>query len=111
MSSTTQEPAVENTTLSPRHEPAEPVLLPPAGVETVRPIGRYLDPLSPPWSVAVKSIMAITVLALSALVIWRFQDLIRPIVIAAVLAYLVSPLVSSLMYRLHLGRGGAVVVT
>nr|HMN26807.1 AI-2E family transporter [Caldilineaceae bacterium] len=69
-----------------------------------------VDRQSPPWSVTAKSIIAIAVLVLSGLVVWRFQDLLRPIVIAAVFAYLVNPLISWSMVRFRVGRGQATVM-
>jgi len=65
---------------------------------------------SPPWSVATKVLVATFGLLLIALVIWQFQTLIRPLVIAAILAYLVNPLVTLLMQRSNLSRGTAVLV-
>lgn len=69
-----------------------------------------VDGESPRWGVAAKSIVAIVGLLLIALIVWRFQDLIRPIVIAAMIAYLVSPLVNAFMRWAGLGRGVAVVI-
>jgi predicted PurR-regulated permease PerM len=82
--------------------PAEPAQVPSATVP--------VDVESPPWSVAAKSIVAVVVLALAALVFWRFQELVRPIVVAAVIAYLVNPLIVGLMRRVNIGRGAAVLI-
>ena len=65
---------------------------------------------SPRWGVAAKSIVVIFGLLLIALVVWRFQELIRPIVVAAMIAYLLNPSVNWLMRRAGLGRGAAVVI-
>jgi predicted PurR-regulated permease PerM len=65
---------------------------------------------SPPWSPITKAIVAIVALVMIALILWYFSALIRPLVIAAILAYLLNPLINLLMTRLHLGRGMAVTI-
>lgn len=65
---------------------------------------------SPPWSLTVKIIVAVIALLLGTLVIWRFQTLISPVIIACILAYLLSPLVSLTMQHLKLNRGTAVLL-
>jgi putative heme transporter len=82
--------------------PAEPARLPSSTVA--------VDVESPPWGVAAKSIVAVLVLALAALVFWRFQDLLRPIVVAAIIAYLLNPIVVWLMRQTTISRGAAVVI-
>ncbi len=49
---------------------------------------------SPPWSVSTKAIVVSVALILLGIVIWRFQFLITPLVVAGVLAYLLNPLIS-----------------
>ncbi len=65
---------------------------------------------SPPWSLAIKVIVAVVVLLLSALVIWRFQSLIAPLVLASILAYLLNPLITLAVQRLKVGRGVAALL-
>ncbi|MCB0104418.1 MAG: AI-2E family transporter [Caldilineaceae bacterium] len=65
---------------------------------------------SPPWSVPIKVIVAVVVLLLSALVIWRFQSLITPLVLAAILAYLLNPLIRLAGERFNVSRGMAVLI-
>lgn len=65
---------------------------------------------SPPWSATSKAIVAVVALALIALTLWRFRDLIEPLIIAAILAYLLNPLVELAMRRLNLQRGSAVLL-
>ncbi len=65
---------------------------------------------SPPWSLSTKIIVAVVVLLLSALVIWRFQSLIAPLVLACILAYLLNPLFNQAMRHLNIGRGAAVLL-
>lgn len=83
-------------------EPTAPARLPSATVP--------VDVESPPWSVATKSIVAVVVLALTALAFWRFQDLLRPIIVAAIIAYLVNPPIIWLMRQVNIGRGVAVLI-
>jgi predicted PurR-regulated permease PerM len=49
-------------------------------------------------------------LALFVWVIWRFQSLISPLVLALILAYLLNPLVTQLMRRTGMQRGTAVLI-
>jgi putative heme transporter len=65
---------------------------------------------SPPWGLTTKAIIASAVLILSAIVIWRFQFLISPLVLAAVIAYLVNPLVRWLQAKTNIDRGPAVLI-
>lgn len=64
---------------------------------------------SPPWTTATKTIVAVSFLALGVLVIWRFQELIQPLVLAVLLAYLLHPVISFLSRRLGLPRGTTVL--
>ncbi len=65
---------------------------------------------SPPWTLSIKIIVAVVVLLLTVLVIWRFNSLIAPLVLACILAYLLNPLISLAVQRLKLKRGGAVLL-
>jgi predicted PurR-regulated permease PerM len=69
-----------------------------------------VDPLSPPWGLTTKAIIASAILILGALAIWRFQFLISPIVLAAVIAYLLNPLISSLQRSVNITRPQAVLI-
>jgi predicted PurR-regulated permease PerM len=84
-----------------RNDPQPPI--PTAGV-------RIYDPESPPWGLTTKAIVTIAALALMVLIIWRFQELIRPLVVAAIIAYLLNPIIGWLMRRLNIGRGAAVLI-
>lgn len=72
------------------------------------------DPLppqtSPPWPRAAKLIIVITVLLLIALLIWRFQSLVGMIVVAALVAYLLNPVIVFVDDKLHIPRWGAVAL-
>ena len=65
---------------------------------------------SPPWSLSVKVIVAVTALLLLVLVIWRFQDLIPTLTLGCILAYLLNPLVTMATQRFKMTRGGAVAL-
>lgn len=65
---------------------------------------------SPPWSVATKSIIAVAALALAVVVIWRFQSLLTPLVLATMLAYLLNPPISWLADRFQGRRGLATLL-
>lgn len=65
---------------------------------------------SPPWSLSIKIIVAVTALLLVVLMIWRFQSLIPTLVMACILAYLLNPLVSFVTLRLKVTRGVAVAI-
>lgn len=66
------------------------------------------SPSSPPWTTATKAVVAVSALALAVLVIWRFQDLIQPLVLALLLAYLLHPVISLISQRTGLARGTTV---
>jgi predicted PurR-regulated permease PerM len=68
------------------------------------------SPTSPPWSTTTKALVALVTITLLALLFWRFTSLLQPLVIAAILAYLLNPLISLLTARSRLGRGGATVI-
>ncbi len=68
------------------------------------------DEPSPPWSIATKSIVAVAVLALTVVVIWRFQSLLTPLVLATMLAYLLNPPISWLADRFKGNRGLATLL-
>ncbi|MEZ4732169.1 MAG: AI-2E family transporter [Caldilineaceae bacterium] len=65
---------------------------------------------SPPWSLSVKIIVAVTALLLLVLMIWRFQSLIPTLVMGCILAYLLSPLVNLAILRFNVTRGAAVAI-
>lgn len=65
---------------------------------------------SPPWSLSIKVIVAVTALLLLVLVIWRFQDLIPTLTLGCILAYLLNPLVNFATLRFKVTRGGAVAI-
>ncbi len=65
---------------------------------------------SPKWSPTLKAIVAAVVLVLAGLVIWRFQSLIGPLVLAVMLAYILNPLIGLMTQYTRLKRGAAVLI-
>ncbi|MBX3011808.1 MAG: AI-2E family transporter [Caldilineaceae bacterium] len=65
---------------------------------------------SPPWSLSIKVIVAVTILLLTVLIIWRFQSLLPTLVMASILAYLLNPLVNLGTIRFNLTRGMSVAL-
>ena len=59
---------------------------------------------SPPWSTATKAIVAVSALALFCLLIWVFRGLLQQVVLAALLAYLLHPLISLIDRRTPVNR-------
>ena len=78
-----------------------------AGAATQQPPTSY-D--SPPWSLSIKVIVAVTILLLVVLMIWRFQSLLPTLVLAMIVAYLLNPLVNLATIRLKVPRGTAVAI-
>jgi predicted PurR-regulated permease PerM len=62
---------------------------------------------SPPWSRNTKRTVGLILLALLALLLWRFRGLLGQIVVAGLLAYLLGPLIRWLARRTPLSRGTA----
>jgi predicted PurR-regulated permease PerM len=60
---------------------------------------------NPPWSPPFKRTVALILLVLIALIIYRFQTVIPPLVIAFLAAFILDPIVDFLTQRLHLARG------
>lgn len=58
----------------------------------------------PRWGGATKRIVIVVCLVLAALVIYRFRQVISPLVIAFLLAFILNPCVGWLMRKLHIGR-------
>jgi predicted PurR-regulated permease PerM len=65
---------------------------------------------SPNWNRTTKTIVVIAALLLLVLVAWRFSGLIAQVVIAAVLAYVLNPLVKFLNENTPLRRGTLLLI-
>lgn len=74
--------------------------------EQKRPVGIQ----SPPWSRTTKTVVAIVGLLLVALVAYRFQGLIGQVVTAAVLAYVLNPLIRLGDEQTPLSRGALTLI-
>ena len=59
---------------------------------------------SPPWNTTTKAIVAVSALALFCLLIWVFRGLLQQVVLAALLAYLLHPLISLIDRRTPVNR-------
>ena len=59
---------------------------------------------SPPWNTTTKAIVAVAALALFCLLIWVFRGLLQQVVLAALLAYLLHPLISLIDRRTPVNR-------
>ena len=68
------------------------------------------DAQSPPWGTPTKAIVASIAIILAAILVWRFSNLIPPIVIAIILAYILNPLINFVDRRTLLDRGGTVLL-
>lgn len=62
------------------------------------------------WSNFTKRAVALILLLLLALVLYRFREVLPPLMIAALLAFVLNPVVGFLVSRLHMSRGLATSV-
>lgn len=62
------------------------------------------------WSVPTKSIISLLLLALGVYLLNRFSIVLKPLVLAAILAYILSPLVRFFQRRFGVGRTPAVLL-
>lgn len=65
---------------------------------------------SPPWGRNVKVIVSVALLLLAVLIVWRFSGLLRQVVIAGIIAYLLNPLITLIDARTPLRRGHAIIL-
>lgn len=68
-------------------------------------------PVSPPWPRSVKTIAATTFLVLGALAFWRFFEFVQLFVLAALMAFILHPILAFLQRWVRLPRSVAVLVT
>jgi len=57
------------------------------------------------WNTTVKLVVVLIILILLALVLYRFREVIPPLAIAFLLAFILNPIVDFLVERVHLSRG------
>lgn len=76
------------------------------------PEPKAITPKSPPWTNTVKIIVALVLLVLTGALLYRFQYLVPPVLIAMLLAFLFYPSASWLKDKLHIpwGLASAIVV-
>lgn len=65
---------------------------------------------SPSWSATTKLVVALTVVAMVAALLIKFQFIIGPLLIALVLAYLLHPVANFLQRKLHFSWNASVAV-
>ncbi len=68
------------------------------------------EQLSPPWSRTTKVAVTLTGLALLGVLIYSFQEALPPLVIAGLIAYLLTPVVDFVCARVRLPRGLATLL-
>ncbi len=66
--------------------------------------------IRPRWSNQTKIIVVLLILAGLLYISYRFQSVVAPIVLAVILAFVLTPLVSRLQARLGIGRAGAILI-
>jgi len=64
----------------------------------------------PRWSNPTKFAVSLMVLALGVYLLFRFSAVLPPLILAVILAYILSPLVNRLQEALHLPRGAAILI-
>ena len=67
------------------------------------------DMSSPKWGPTTKAIIASVLIIVTAFVIWRFQFLITPLAVAAIIAYLFNPIIGVVQRRTGMRRMFAVL--
>jgi predicted PurR-regulated permease PerM len=85
---------------------------PPASPPSALPRAATAEPIlaSPPWSSSTKIIVSVAAVLLTVIVIWRFRSLIQPLILAAVIAYLLNPIVNWWRRRFNMQRSSAVAI-
>lgn len=66
---------------------------------------------SPTWGTNTKRVVFLVIVAILALLAWRFQPLIGMLVVAIILAYLLNPIINYLDEHTFLSRNAAVWIT
>lgn len=65
---------------------------------------------SPPWNLTTKIIVAVVALVLVTLLAWRFTSLIGQLVAAAIIAYILNPIIHFLQKHTRLNRGWILIL-
>lgn len=66
---------------------------------------------SPEWNRTTKTIVAIVGLIIAVILLWRFQSLLQQVVIAAMIAYVLNPIVKIIDDRTPLKRSPTIILT
>ena len=69
------------------------------------------QPESPNWGTPAKVVVAVLMLLLSGMVAYRFQSLIAQLVVAAMIAYIMNPLIAFVNKRTTVSRGVVTLVS
>jgi predicted PurR-regulated permease PerM len=64
----------------------------------------------PIWSTQTKVIVIVVLLVIGALVVYRIRPILAPLVLAVILAYILSPFVAIIQNGLHVRRGFAILL-
>jgi predicted PurR-regulated permease PerM len=64
----------------------------------------------PRWSQPTRIVISLLVLALTVFLLYKFRVILPPLILAVILAYIVTPLTNSFQKRLKLRRGFAAII-
>src|SRR5512142_140053 len=67
-------------------------------------------PRSPRWGATTKLIVGLTIAAISAFLLFRFLNIVGPLLLAIILAYLFYPMVDGIRKTIHLPWRAAVTL-
>jgi predicted PurR-regulated permease PerM len=76
----------------------------------VQPEPADLPDSSPSWERSTKIVIVVAILLLTALAAWRFQGLIMMTVTAAVIAFILNPLIVYVNQRTRIARGWVILI-
>jgi len=65
---------------------------------------------SPPWNSTTRRTIAVVLIVLLLIIIWRFQGVLIQLLVAGLIAYLLSPLIDTVARRTPLSRGVATIL-
>lgn len=65
---------------------------------------------SPEWSRTTKTVVAIAGIIILVILLWRFQSLLQQVIIAAMIAYVLNPIVKTIDARTPLKRGPTIIL-
>jgi predicted PurR-regulated permease PerM len=65
---------------------------------------------SPAWGSSTKLLIGLTLIALVAMLIWRFSNLVTPLMMVFIFVYLLHPVTAFVSRTLHVSWGAAVII-